>query len=89
MFEAQYLIGDRSVYSPWMSRGGDKLIITVDVMQLSSGTLTVEPLTKNSEDTDDGAAVTGTALSITAASTTATSSSTFSGLEELIRYKFS
>lgn len=89
MFEAQYLYkgSSVSVYSPWMRRGGDSLIATVDVIAITSTTtLTVTVFTKENEAEGSGTVVTGS----TAATAAGRSDGAFNGtLKDLVRYKFS
>lgn len=98
MFEAQLLIGGdtgedvRSVYSPWFARGGDYMIATVEVVQISADiTLETTVFTKNSEDTTDGAVVDA---AIVIAQTAVGrmddqwNATTGTGLKELVRYRF-
>lgn len=98
MFEAQLLVtnsGSYSVFSPWMARGGDGMLVTVDVAEVSGGpTLDIEVFTKNTEDTGEGenAKTTGT-QKISVDTTGSASDDWVSGvadveLKELVRYKF-
>ncbi len=86
MFEAQYLFKGDVIFSPWMSRSGDNLLINVEVAALdgTDAGLDTEVYMKNSEDTGDGT-LKGTALAITAVGR---DSKEFLGMEELVRYKF-
>ena len=54
MFEAQLLMVESTVFSPWFPRGGDGVRATLDVVKISGATIKVELFTKNSEDTGDG-----------------------------------
>ena len=62
MFDSQVVIAkgtDYSLYGPWMSRGGDFLQATLNFVGIGAAptpapTLTVELLTKNSEDSGGG-----------------------------------
>jgi hypothetical protein len=86
MFQGQILLRDQTdteVYSPWMPRGGDYMIATVEFIA-GNGSITVSVMTKNKEDTGDGTAVTGS-LSLSAAGR---DTDEFSSLKELVRYKF-
>lgn len=79
-----------SVYTPWFPRGGDNMIVTIDVTQRMASQLTIRVFTKNSEDTGDGTdADVGT--SIVATATGRSSAEWTSGtatLKELVRYKY-
>lgn len=79
-----------SVYSPWFSRGGDRAIFTLEVVEgtLSSllSTLTVQPFHKNSDEAGDGAQVSGLTIS---RDSLGNSSAEFGPFKELVRYKFS
>lgn len=95
MFEAQYLFGNNTVYSPWMSRSGDNMVVTVDLIAVN-GTgmdVTIEVYQKNSEQTGDGFAFPnegpGSLTPETVVEDTAgqQESGTFSGVMELVRYK--
>jgi len=58
VFDAQYLLSDSdpvSVYSPWLGRGGDNLLATLDIIEsTSNGLIKVEVYSKNSETAGDG-----------------------------------
>lgn len=100
MFDSQILIAKStsySVYSPWMSRGGDYLQATLNIVAIGgSPTLTVEVFTKNSEDSGDGESsgsqsITGTAVGVSSAtwrSGAGGGGSSNATLEELVRYRF-
>jgi hypothetical protein len=88
MFEAQYLFSTDTVYSPWMSRGGDNLIATVDVAGLDgtgAGVL-VQLYEKNTEDNGDGTLNTSGTITKTDAGR---KSQEFLGVKELVRFRFS
>ena len=90
MFEAQLLRANANsstlVYSPWMPRGADSAILTVDLVALDSGSkVTVEVFHKNSEDTGDGTLFSGVSAVRNSKGRT---SSTWAGLKELVRYRF-
>lgn len=87
MFEAQYLFGGNEVYSPWMSRGGDNMTITADLISKDTSNLEVALYEKNSEDTGDGTAHSGGTLMVTDASGGTPSSKTYTGVKELVRYR--
>lgn len=84
MFEAQYLFGGNSVYSPWMSRGGDNVIITVDVIEQSTSNITIDLFEKNSEDTGDGSAHPSGSFSGTGVDRF---DKEYNGVKELVRYR--
>lgn len=95
MFEAQYLFAGDEVFSPWMPRGGDNMIVTVDLIASNSSNVTVEVYQKNSEDTGDGfihpsenSTPPGTPTEIDT-STLGPTSETFENVMELVRYKIS
>ena len=88
MFQAQLLLGTQSVYGPWMPRGGDLMSITLDLISTNAtGTdkLTVEVFTKKKDDSGDGAVATGTSIQT---NTVGRSQTTYSALNDLVRYKF-
>jgi len=88
VFQAQYLPASTAVYSPWMERKGDRVIFTVEVQySIGSNQLTVECFTKNKTETDDGAAATGSSVVISASNTRTTTE--YSALGELVRFKMS
>lgn len=96
MFESQYLFGGRlvdsvwirtEVYSPWMPRQGDNIVVTMQTLEHSAATaaLAVQLFHKDSEETGPGTAVSGS----TATRTTAgTSEVEYAGVKEFVRYKF-
>lgn len=86
MFQAQYLFGGTTLFSPWMSRQGDNLTLTVDFIEQATSTLGVTVFQKNSQDTGNGTAHPDGVL--TMANTTASNTKTFTGLEELVRFQF-
>lgn len=98
MFEAQYLFGGKlvgetwvrtEVYSPWMPRGGDNVIVTLETIAHSStmneAVLAVSLFHKNSEETGPGTAVSGSIASRTAPGIDTVS---YEGVKELVRYKY-
>ncbi len=86
MFDAQYLFKNHEVFGPWMSKGGGKVIVTVDVAGLDGkgAELYVKLYTKNSEDVGHGSILPGSLNS----STTGTNSLVFNNAKELVRYHF-
>lgn len=90
MFDAQLLFpgasgATLSVYGPWFPKRGDSAVFTMEVVQVNSCKLTVDVFTKNSEDTGDGAAAGGSAIT---RSTVGRTSGERTSLKELVRYKF-
>lgn len=96
MFQAQMLHAtgtgvqetETHVLSPWFPRGGDNIIYAADLVtqSTSNGVLKVSLLTKNSEDTGDGAAVSGSDLDV---STESVAIKQVNGqMKELVRFKF-
>ena len=89
MFQAQYLpalasANNYACYSPWFPRGGDILRATVEVIAKNgSDGVVVSIYHKNREDTGDG-----TSLGTMTQSTVGRGTSEFTGLKELVRYKF-
>jgi hypothetical protein len=88
MFQAQYLFKGNVVLSPWMERGGDNLVITLDLVAQSQSTCTikVEVLTKAKDIPGDG-----TTTPMTGAIETDSLGQTnkeFTGANELVRYRF-
>lgn len=98
MFEAQLINAKSSasvvVYSPWFSRQGDYMRATVEVINATTNcTLVTTLFSKDSEDPSNGAEVSaGQAISQTgpAAGLTTTEwrPSTGTGINELVRYRF-
>ena len=88
MFDAQLLVSKLEthvrVYSPWMPRVSDNARFTMDVVWMFSGTLKVEIFHKNSEDTGDGQLTDGSMSRTTIGRTTGE----WTGLKELVRYRF-
>lgn len=84
MFESQYLFGTNSVYSPWMSRSGDNVIVTVDVVENDSSGIVIELFEKNSEDTGPGLAHPDGSFT----TTSLRGDMTYKKVKELVRYKF-
>jgi hypothetical protein len=77
-----------TVYSPWMPRMGNAVVASVEVIDFvgTDPKLTSVLETKNSEETDSSAgAATGSAITQVSAGV---SSSRFSSLKELVRFKF-
>ena len=101
MFEAQLLMADINndveVFSPWFPRGGDNALFTLDLVQSDeAGTaslqLEVKAFTKNLEVPGDGAdSISGTRITVTSSDTRKSEtwlSTSSSGFDELVRYKF-
>lgn len=96
MFQGQLLNFNSSVYTPWMSRRGDFLRATAELLDVSStGTLTVEVFTKNSEDPGNGTdADTSKDISLSSGNPLDTTEwgphtgAAPQGLQELVRFKF-
>ena len=94
MFDAQLLIADGGgsevqVFGPWMTREGDDARLTLEIVDIYAGettTLRVEVYQKNTEDTGDGTPYAGTSISATATGVAA--SVEWTGVKELVRYKF-
>ena len=90
MFEAQLIHATASrgteIYSPWIPRGGDNLLATVDVVKVVGGGVSVEVATKNVEDSGDGTLVSGSLSGATAGRHTKGWGP--SVLKELIRFKY-
>ena len=89
MFNAQILQAEAltttAVYGPWMSREGDRLIATLDLIAITgAGNAQIQVYTKSHEDAGDGSLATGAAIAPILAGR---SSSEFSGLKDLVRYK--
>ena len=89
MFDAQLLMSDgvspTVVYSPWMARGADNAVFTVELIAMESGgKITVDVFHKNSEDVGDGTVFSGVSL---VRNSEGRSSDTWSGLKELVRYR--
>lgn len=86
MFEAQYLFTGDEVYSPWMARGGDNVIITVDLIsRTGSAALTISLFDKNSETPGDGGVVSGGNL--TSGGPGTREDKEYNGVLEMVRYK--
>ncbi|MBK8977630.1 MAG: hypothetical protein IPM29_17105 [Planctomycetes bacterium] len=91
MFDAQLMITESdgasvSLYSPWMNREGDRVLATLDLVELHpDGRLQVSVYHKSAEDSGDGDPASGTAITRTSAGRT---TSEFGPLKEFVRYKF-
>ncbi|MEE9394027.1 MAG: hypothetical protein V3W41_16120 [Planctomycetota bacterium] len=87
MFEAQLLNKGSVVFSPWMNRRGDNLIVTLDLVDKSSkGQLTVKVFHKNTDDPGDG--VNADATTTITGDLVGRLSDEWNGLEEMVRYRF-
>lgn len=92
MFEAQLLIAkgsNYSVYGPWFPKGGDSAKFMVDVVEVDinfGATLTIEVLTKNTEDTGDGSSI--ASQNVNSVGITPFNLTTESTIEELVRYRY-
>jgi hypothetical protein len=93
MFQAQMLhangtTSETSVLSPWFPRGGDNILFAADLVAQSTtdAKIDVELLTKNSEDTGEGALVAGSKLSL--ATRGVDFKTVDASLEELVRFRF-
>jgi hypothetical protein len=77
-----------SLYGPWMPRGGDRALVTLEVVEgtLASmlADLTLVVFLENSEDTGDGTQAGSTFITLSAAGRDAEE---FGPLKELVRYK--
>ncbi len=89
MFQGQYLwtneANGESFYSPWMPRQADNVTMTLDLMQAMGAKLKVELITKSLETAGDGTTV-GATISLQGTPNEYTA--TASGVNELVRYKF-
>lgn len=95
MFHGQILMTQAdgsavSVYSPWLPRGADYVLATLDLIKAynlgaSIGSLEVRVFHKNAEDAGDGTQVGTTSISRETAGRTTTE---FGPLKELVRFKF-
>ncbi len=86
MFEAQRIFSSEKLFSPWMSRGGDNVIFTADVIYQSDNKpdLSVQLYEKNTEDPGDGTAITGSI----SGDATGRFFKELKGVKELVRYRF-
>lgn len=82
------IISPLAVYTDWFPRGGDNLIIQLDVVQLQGATLKVQVVTRSADSTGDGTAL-GTASSFTSIGRqeVKVASSDTAGLSDLVRLK--
>ena len=94
MFDAQILQtksdgSSVSVFSPWLRRGGDRALMTLDVIAATLtaflAELNVQLFHKNSEDTGPGTQVGSTTITATGSGRT---TAEFGTVKELVRYKF-
>ena len=102
MFEAQTITAHddtaTELYSPWMPRGGDYGLFTLEIAALgaagTSVTLEVEMVHKDSDTPGDGTDIDSLSISRTATGRETVDfgagegSPGFGGFEELVRYKF-
>ncbi len=86
MFEEQLLMAGCAVYTPWIPRGKDNLIATLDVVDISEATVTVRVWTKNSQTAGDGADA-KTAISISSNAVERRSATWYDACKEWVRYK--
>ena len=84
MFLAQHMPGGGGLYSPWMGRQGDNIIVTIERIA-SDFQLSVEVFHKNSDETGNGTKLGLTALD---ASSNGVFSKEFNDVKELVRYKY-
>jgi hypothetical protein len=85
MFDGQYLFHNVAVYGPWMRRQGDGIRAIGELIAQNTGDVDVTVLTKATDESGDGTAVSGT-LSLDTVGTV--QSQEFTGLKDLVRYKF-
>lgn len=91
MFEAQLLIAeegagnDVEVFSPWFPRAGNNIRVIVDMVKRESIDLTVELYSKKSDETGNGAVVSGGSMTVSSEGRTIKE---YSGLEDMVRYRF-
>lgn len=94
MFDAQLILTDAtgsavSVYSPWMPRGGDRMIATLDIVATNMSSMLAEfevaVFHKDGETPGDGVSAPGTPITRDSAGRT---SAEFGPLDELVRFKF-
>lgn len=83
------------LFGPWMSRGGDYGLFTLEVTSLGgSVTLAVTMVHKNGSDPGNGSDITGVTFNRTTATRTTVDfangvgSPAFGGFKELVRYKY-
>jgi len=91
MFQAQLLLGTHTVLGPWMARGGDSMIITLDLVATNgTGTekLKMEVFTKVKDASGDGTAATLSSPTGIDTNTVGRTQATYNGLNDLVRYKF-
>ncbi len=87
MVNAQLLEAGCTVYSPWIPRGGDNLIATLEVVEIGSGgRIDVFVWTKNSEDVGPGTDASGT-LKITLTAVGRGDEEWIGDAKEWVRYK--
>ena len=91
MFEAQLVIAKSSAYeifSPWFPRGGDRVIITAEAVEIGDADVEVRLYTKSAEDEGSGSDVTsGTNFTI-GGSVGRTSGTWGAELKDMVRYRF-
>ena len=91
MYIGQYLPVGSDVYSPWFPREADNAIFTfetIDKDTASSPDLTVKVYHKNTETAGPGAELTA-ASAFASIDSTKYESGRFTGLKEMVRFKFS
>ena len=84
MFDAQYILSG-ALFSPWTAREGDNVVIHVDLVGITKGTLTVQLFHKNEEDDGPGRQVSIAEIEASKAGVDVVG---YYGLDELVRYKF-
>lgn len=89
-FKASGPVNETALFTPWFSRQGNDVFNHIELMNAGSDAgitpaVSWEMFTKNSEDTGDGTALTGTGD--TSSAMTGTFSWSCTNCEELVRYK--
>ena len=86
MFQAQYLFGGDSMYSPWMARGGDRARVSAELIERNNtDELHFLGYTKNKDEAGDGTFLSGEPRIILTGVGQETVE--WTGLKELVRYR--
>jgi hypothetical protein len=95
MFDAQQLTAkgantSPAVYSPWMSRGGDNVIFSLDLVDKSNDTLQVQvkAFTKNTEDLPGAETELSTSIATTGTDLKVFSAQQDGEAKEQVRFEF-
>ena len=87
LFETTTLSRGEAIYSRWIARGGDNLILTADLVSRDNGTLKVTVFHKSRGEAGDGSNADGGAGTDISLSAVGRESEEWMGVKELVRYR--